>query len=405
MRVLHVHWRYDGFGGGEIYLRDLCDALDARGHTAAVLSSRELNGSVGPDRRLDLIDGSFGIASGMRMRKRVREAVAARKPDVIHLHETMGFMSPLIVHDFKRRFPVVQTLHTAFYFCPAGTKILPNGELCGYPLGTACMLHGCRCGGNRHLALNMLWRSMATRTLDRVIAPSAYLAEVARTNGIAENKISVIPLFTTKNPGGSITEPDRGRILFVARPDPLKGGDALLSALHMIRKETWSACFIGGGPDAERRAEELGIRDRIDFHAPLPYGDLDGHYRRAAIVAFPSISPESFGIVGIEAMSFGRPVVAFDSGGGREWLHHGQTGFMADRGDVEALARYLRTLLADESLRSRMGQQSMRVVADRFRKDRHIREVISVYETAVRSRAEKQRHRAARRVSGRRQGP
>lgn len=400
MKVLHVHWRYDGFGGGEVYLRDLCDAMAQEGHATSVLSSRQLNRTVAADTRIDLIDGSFGIASGLRMRKRVREIVAARKPDVIHLHETLGFLSPLIVKDLRSQVPVVQTLHTAFFFCPTGTKILPNGELCRHPMGTACVKKGCLRGGNRRLALNMIWRSLVTRTLDHVIAPSTYLAEVAQANGIPERMISVVPLFTTKNPEGAFTQPGTNSILFVARPDPLKGGDDLLSALHMIREEKWSACFIGGLPDAGRRAKELGIGDRIEFHDRVPHEDLDGFYQRATMLAFPSISPESFGIVGIEAMSFGRPVVAFDSGGPREWLLHGQTGFMAARRDTGALAGYLRTLLSDRDLCTRMGMKAMDVVAERFRRDRHVREIAAIYEKACRYRIAQKGQRAFRCTAG-----
>ncbi len=380
MKILHIHWRYDGFGGGEIYLHDLCNSLGEKGHAVSVMSSRQMNDNADENGRLDLIENSFGIVSGLRMQGRVQEIVRKRSPDIVHLHETLGFLSPLIEKRLLAERPVVQTLHTAFFFCPLSTKILPSGDQCRYPMGMACVLNGCLRHCSRRLALNMLWRKWVTRMVDRVVVPSRCIAEEAITNGVPADKITVIPLFTNKNSGNEYTKPKEKNILFAARQDPLKGITALLSALHLIKGEQWSACIIGGGSKAEGLAAELGISGRIEFLANVPHAELDTYYRRASILVFPSISTESFGLVGIEAMSFGRPVVAFDAGGPTEWLTNNETGLLVERGNIHKLAEAIKILLRDDSLASRMGKTAMKRVAQRFRKDFHMNELVNTYE-------------------------
>lgn len=220
--------------------------------------------------------------------------------------------------------------------------------------------------------------------MDRVIAPSHYIAEEAVINGIAKEKILVIPHFTEKNPTNVYVEPAEKTILFLGRLDPLKGMVELLTALQMLKDQAWQACLIGGDERGERLAEELGLTGRIRFVRKVPYPELDTYYQKASMLVFPSMSPESFGLVGIEAMSFGRPVIAFDSGGPREWLDDQNTGFLIKRGDVAGLASAINKLLQDPERASKMGKAGMALVAARFRRQKHVGDLLGVYEGAMR---------------------
>lgn len=125
MNILQVNWRYDGFGGAETYLQYLCSSLEELGHSVSVISSRRLNPTLEANAKLELIESSFGFVSGCRRLAQVEKIVAEKKPDVIHLHETIGFLSPLIVRRLLKERPVVQTLHTAFFFAQAVRKFCP----------------------------------------------------------------------------------------------------------------------------------------------------------------------------------------------------------------------------------------------------------------------------------------
>ncbi len=328
------------------------------------------------------------------MWKAVKDIVCKENPDLIHIHETFVFLSPVILRRLMRLKPIVQTLHTAFYFCPkiSNMKILPNQKICSYAMGVKCLIHGCLQELNLRLALNMLWRKWVTRKVDCVVAPSQYIKEEAVRNGIAAEKIEVIPHFTEKNLRNEYVEPEENSILFVGRIDPLKGISELIKALSIIREQPWKAYIIGIGNGLqgyEIFAQDMGIREKTVFLNNLDYADLDKYYQKASVVVFPSMNPESFGLVGIEAMSFGRPVVAFDVGGPREWLVDGKTGFLVKRGDVKGLSLRINQLLEDASLAKRMGLEGQRRVNERYRKEIHLKRLLTIYEEVIQIRRQK----------------
>ncbi|MFZ5907803.1 MAG: glycosyltransferase family 4 protein [Nitrospirota bacterium] len=234
----------------------------------------------------------------------------------------------------------------------------------------------------------MLWRRLVTRRADRIIVPSHYLKEEAVRNGICSDSVRVIPLFTGKNPGEEYSEPREKILLFAGRTDPLKGIGEFLAALGNLREYDWKAYIIGTSSldEYEKMAADLEIRGRITFLTGVDYAGLDEYYRRASVVVFPSRSPESFGLVGIEAMSFGRPVIAYDSGGPREWLIDGETGLLIKRGDRALLSSSLLKLLHDRTLAERMGRHGMERVNMYFRKEHHVDELIDIYEEIAESR-------------------
>ncbi len=244
----------------------------------------------------------------------------------------------------------------------------------------------CRGGFNARLGLNMYWRARVTREAAGVIAPSEYIKREAVVNGIPASLVSVIPHFTLKNPSSEKSVPEDRRVLFVGRADPLKGIGEFLEALGLLRIR-FRACIIAGGDTAkyEEMARRLGIEEETEFVGSLGHDDLDEYYRKSALLVFPSMSPESFGLVGIEAMSFGRPVVAFDSGGARQWLTHGETGLLVRRGDIEGLAASMERLLLDKALARTMGEKAMESVAANFRKESHLRALLGVYHEAIKS--------------------
>jgi len=235
----------------------------------------------------------------------------------------------------------------------------------------------------------MSWRRKETEKVDRIIAPSLYIKSEAARNGIDGNKVERIPHFTGKNIGGEWNEGEGKNILFIGRADPLKGLGVLLEALSLIRSDSWTAhiiCSGEGTEDYRNLSRSLGLEGRVLFYGGLDYAELDDYYKKASLVVFPSISVESFGLVGIEAMSFGKPVVAFDVGGPKEWLQHGKTGYLAERGNRQALAGAITSILKDPALANQMGRRAMDRANRLFRKERHIESVIQVYERTIKDR-------------------
>jgi D-inositol-3-phosphate glycosyltransferase len=170
---------------------------------------------------------------------------------------------------------------------------------------------------------------------------------------------------------------ERCVILFVGRIEPLKGIDTLLRAIALFAPEMpcWrdelAVIIIGGAPGAgveqvnaelarlERLRAELGIEDLVTFQGAEDQDTLAYYYSAAEMVVMPS-HYESFGMVALEAMACGTPVVASKVGGLAFNVQDGETGFLVPHRDAEALAAKIRLLLKDKELRHRLGQQASR---------------------------------------------
>jgi D-inositol-3-phosphate glycosyltransferase len=167
--------------------------------------------------------------------------------------------------------------------------------------------------------------------------------------------------------------PDRRIILFVGRIEPLKGIDNLLQAIAQIidrrpaLRDRLCVPIIGGDPDRIREAdemvrlqqmrEELGVGDLVLFLGAKDQDMLQYYYSAAEAVVMPS-DYESFGMVALEAMACGTPVIASDVGGLAFLVKQGRTGYRVPARDPAALAAKILRLLTDEGLRRRIGQRA-----------------------------------------------
>lgn len=151
-------------------------------------------------------------------------------------------------------------------------------------------------------------------------------------------------------------------IMFAGRLEPMKGADLLLEAFGMLDASLDARLWIVGGGERdapererlERIARASGAGERVLFQGAVPHAALADVYRAADICAVPSTS-ESFGMVAVEAMACGTPVVATDVGGLRETVRHGETGYLVSPRAADGFARRLGELAADPERRERFG--------------------------------------------------
>ena len=157
--------------------------------------------------------------------------------------------------------------------------------------------------------------------------------------------------------------PDAPWMVFVGRIQPLKGVDVALRALALLDDPRVRLAVVGGpsGPDGEAEAEalhrlarELGIAERVQWVAPRPHEALADWYRAADVCLVPSRA-ESFGLVALEAMACGTPVVAADVGGLRSLIDHRQTGFLIEGRDPLGYVAAIELLFADPVRAAELG--------------------------------------------------
>jgi len=166
---------------------------------------------------------------------------------------------------------------------------------------------------------------------------------------------------------------DRPVLLWVGRLAPIKGLDTLLDAVARLRTTGQDARLLIVGGDADeppndheaslrRRIALLALEDSVRFVGPQPQSVLPLYYVASDVTVLPSYY-ESFGMVALEAMACGSPVIASRVGGLVTTVRDGVTGFLVPDSDVGALAERIEGLLADPDLRWRLGREGVRWAA------------------------------------------
>jgi glycosyltransferase involved in cell wall biosynthesis len=343
-------------------------------------------------------------------------AAASARPDVIHLHQ---LDDPDMVAALRVKAPVVVSAH-GYTACTAGVHYFRPGQECARPHGPGCIpnlaLRGCAHVRNPRplpASYRQTTRALAAlRGADLAVAYSNAVERHLEVNGVTHR--TVIPLFVTlapraphephptrgpqephepqprnqPHPPGEPHEQQRRdsraerRVLFAGRVVKPKGLDVLIRAMRCVDAEL---VVCGDGmqlPAMRRLARRVGVERRVRFGGWLDAEQLAQELASTSVVAIPSLWPEPFGLVGIEALAAGRPVVASLTGGIPDWLEDGVTGVGVRPGDVRGLARALDALLSSPERRREIGAAGRKMVAARFSPERHVGALLETYRAA-----------------------
>jgi D-inositol-3-phosphate glycosyltransferase len=191
--------------------------------------------------------------------------------------------------------------------------------------------------------------------------------------------------------------PDDRMLLFVGRIEPLKGLDTLIRAVACLNlsglKEPVRLAIIGGEPEAnpgemsaemarvQQLCDELCVGKLVAFLGKRSQDTLPYYYSSAEVLVMPS-HYESFGMVALEAMACGTPVVASQVGGLAYLVRNGETGYTVPDGDSDALCKCLTGLLGDTQLRRTLGRQAADY-AQNYAWEKIAAQVFEVYEELV----------------------
>jgi glycosyltransferase involved in cell wall biosynthesis len=379
--VLMVTPRWTRDGGVATHVMASATALAERGLSVSVLSARTDSTASVPG--VELIHSSELFNAELSPERRLGEAISSR-PAVIHFHQ---FDDPEVLAFMQMRAPVVVSAH-GYTACTSGVHYFRPGQECTRPHGPGCVpnlaLRGC--AHTRHLRSSPAAYRQAGRGLEglrRADLAVSYSTAVDRhlsANGVTRRK--VIPLFTTMTAVKSSGHATRRRVVFAGRVVAAKGVAVLIRAARAVDAE-FVICGDGLGLEAmQRLARRLGVDDRVCFKGWLAGAELAGELADASLVVLPSVWPEPFGLVGIEAFAAGRPVVASATGGVGDWLEDGVGGLCVRPGDPRELARALNELLADPARQAAMGAAGRELVAARFSPEQHVAALMDAYRGA-----------------------
>jgi glycosyltransferase involved in cell wall biosynthesis len=365
MRILLAQDAIDTDGGVATYLLSVMTELRRRGHQIALAhcgaSSRR---SWIPSIAHAVVEiGKAPLAGTV-------EAIARWKPDVCYSHN----MATLDVdRAMTGRWPVVKMLHGFFGTCISGLKMhaWPSPVACQRTCGPACVALYVprRCGQLSPSAMvrGYAWarqqRSLFARYRSIVVA-SRFMGDEVSRHGVVANRIHVLPLFSTITESAPATYGDADTVLFGGRMTQLKGGDVLIGAAarasHTLGR-TVRVIMAGDGPDKEKwRGRAQAMYVPLEMTGWVTGADRARVYARATVLVVPSLWPEPFGLIGLDAATLGVPAIGFDVGGIREWLTDGVNGrLVAPALGETGLASAIAELLDNADLRARMSRGSI----------------------------------------------
>jgi glycosyltransferase involved in cell wall biosynthesis len=395
MRILIAHEAAAGGGGVESYLAALMPALGARGHRLAFLHHNPRS-EQGPTRlaHADMPavsvsdDGLDGASDRMR----------TWAPDVCFSHN----MRQLDVEErLCSEWPVVKMMHGYFGTCIGGQKAhaFPGVVPCRREFGPPCLALYLprRCGQRRPLAMieQYGWASRQRALFDRyaqVVVASRHMAEEYGRHGIAADRLTSAPLFPTDGEAASARPlPASPVVVFAGRMTRIKGGAVLVraaAAANRLMPVPLRLIFAGEGPEREHwrdLAVRLGVNATFTGWVSGP--ERTAVLRSASVVAVPSLWPEPFGLVGLEAAAHGVPAVAFDVGGIREWLEDGVGGrIVREIDDAGALGRTIAAMCSTPEELTRLGDGARRA-ARLLSLDAHLDILERVFSRAIAARA------------------
>lgn len=340
MRVLLAcPYAWEAPGGVQVHVRELADRLAARGHDVLVVAPGDRDAeegnvrTVGRPVRIPYGGKVAPISFSWRAWQRIRETLRVFEPGVVHAHEPLTPSTSMLAVRATTA-PTVATFHA---------------------------------GHDR----SRLMRAAAPilrstyRRLDARIAVSHAAADFLATAfpgpvEIVPNGVEVERFAAPRRPGRRPPAgvPEGRRLLWVGRLDPQKGFPILVRAFEILARELDDLHLVVVGDGRDRGAVESlppELRPRVAMLGAVRNADLPPYLAAADAFAAPAVGHESFGVVLVEAMAAGVPVVASDIAGYREVVREDVDGLLVPPGDPDALAGSIRRVLAEPQLARRLA--------------------------------------------------
>jgi phosphatidylinositol alpha-mannosyltransferase len=350
-------YAWDRVGGVQTHVRYLARALRARDHEVTVLAPTASEKT--PEDHVVYVGRAIGVPAngsvapvsfGPLAAAGVRRALTALEPDVVHLHEPL-IPSLSLLALWQGGAPSVGTFHAA-----AESSF-------GYRISRPALERTARRITVRTAV------SDAARSLISRYVPGEYLLT---PNGVDVERFA----------GAEPADLGLGqKVLFVGRLEKRKGLEVLIQSMTRLRDLDARLIVVGSGHEeraARSLASSLGVD--ADFLGRVHDDDLPSIYRAADVYCAPGLGGESFGIVLIEAMAAGAPVVCSDLEGFRAVA--GGAAELVPVGDAGLLADALRRVLSDDDIASRMSKASSRL-ASAYDWGRLVTGVESIYVRAL----------------------
>ncbi len=325
----------------------------------------------------------------------VRREAQQFRPDIVHVHNVHSRLSFHSLRTVRATgAPVVQTVHDYLFFCPS--RFTCSGGRVDYcavprtcpkcrrlywknPLRTRIIRWYVR-----HNVARLLAISHAQRTL---LEYNGFGSAIVVYNGVDPAEFTISPVQVAAFRRAHDLD-GRPVVLFGGRISIAKGGDQMIEIMRLVRARLNAVLLAMGDnkhylPQWRRALEAAGLAGSTRLLGWVGGETLLAAYASCDVCVTPSIYPDPFNLINIEAMACGKPVVGTCFGGTPEIVVDGETGYIANPLDPEGYAERLVRLLEDPALRTRMGEAGRRRVETCFSLTRQADAVEEVYRAVL----------------------
>jgi glycosyltransferase involved in cell wall biosynthesis len=323
------------------------------------------------------------ISAALPVSSFVDQLLPSLKLDVIHTHHPILLGQTAARRANEMGLPLVFTFHTQYW---EYTHYVP------FPMEAI-----------QEFLKNRIhkWLQEYLQKCQHIVIPSESIRDFLVKEYGLQDRFTVIPTGTNLEPflraDGKALRKEQGWqdetvLISIGRLAPEKNWDTLLRAFARAASEypKLRLVLIGDGPardSLEELAVELGIKEKVTFTGALPFAKVPAYLKAADAFAFASVT-ETQGLVTIEAMAAGLPVVAVDGSGTRDIIENGKQGFLVEN-DPDALSEGIKKLFIDPRLIKRFSHQALKK-AKMYDIELLGKQLITVYEQAIEDKKQNQ---------------
>jgi len=381
MKILLVNDYSIMVGGAEKYLIDLNNLLKYNNHITRIIGSKQKNSY------LSFLSRVFSLNWYFKTKKIIKEF----KPDILHINSCSWVISPSpIIVAKKFNIPVVCTVHNFHYVCPNTWMMKSEKNICKSNFSFYCTYANCY---PRKLKIKkflnyfkvLIHRKILKKYVDIFICPSKiltnYMKKTLKINNVVYN-----PNFV-KNYSIKDNALNDNYFLYVGRLSKEKGVDILIKAFSKLNENNYNIKLkiVGSGIEKENLIDlcsKLNLNNSIDFLGFVNEKKLKELYQGSKAIIMPSFWMENNPIVGLETLSFGKPLIGSNIGGIPELIIDNKTGYLFNPGNDGDLFNKMKNLL-DDNKNIEMGNNAKKFYFKNFTPEIHIKKIMDIYNSVI----------------------
>lgn len=361
MKILIIHNSYKEFGGEDSVVQNQIKLFESNGDDVYpyIVSNMKID-NYSKVEKVQLLKNAY---ASPETNQEITKIISDFNPDIAHIHNIYPLISPVvykILHE--NNIPIVQTLHNYRFICPNGL-FFRDGEICTKCLDKKSYY---QCGVNQcyhDSYVQSFWYadiisrgSKWFKYIDKFIALNPFIKDMMIQRGFNSKKISIVPNFSYEIDVKNDEKSNEEYVLYLGRLTREKGIETLLKSMDKI---DGMKLFVAGEGELKENVLSAEKSGKVKYLGFVNGDEKNSLIKNATALIVPSEWYEPFGMVAIEAMALGTPVIASEIGGLKYLIEDGRNGVLFNPGDVDDLVRKINYIRydSDNSALSKTAQK------------------------------------------------